>query len=98
MAGAIARSLDAADTAAFWADVGRTMGASDAGSAASSDVEQLSGSLTAGLDPDETWEDVWAVAETSTSATSARRSVTSRDSAGPLSSSPTTGSIDMACP
>jgi hypothetical protein len=98
LAGAIARSLDAADTAAFWADVGRTMGASDAGSAASSDVEQLSGSLTAGLDPDETWEDVWAVAETSTSATSARRSVTSRDSAGPLSSSPTTGSIDMACP
>jgi len=58
LAGAIARSLDAAETAAFWADVARTMDA-PGGSAASSDVEQLSGSLTDGLDPEETWDDVW---------------------------------------
>jgi hypothetical protein len=58
LAGAITRSLDAAETAAFWADVAKTMG-TPGGSAASRDVEQLSGSLSDGLDPDETWDDVW---------------------------------------
>jgi hypothetical protein len=59
LAGAIARSLDAAESAAFWADVARTMGKADAASSVSSDVERLSGSLSDGLDPDETWDDVW---------------------------------------
>lgn len=59
LAGAIAQSLDAAESAAFWADVARTMGPPDAGSPASSDVEQLSGSLIDGLDPRESWDDVW---------------------------------------
>ena len=59
LAGAIAQSLDAAESAAFWADVARTMGPADAGAAAASDVEQLSGSLTDGLDPQESWDDVW---------------------------------------
>jgi predicted DNA-binding protein len=59
LAGAIARSLDAAESAAFWADVARTMGTTGVGSSASSDVEQLSGSLTDGLDPEESWDDVW---------------------------------------
>ena len=59
LAGAIAQSLDAAESAAFWADVARTMGPPNAGSGVSSDVEQLSGSLTDGLDPEETWDDVW---------------------------------------
>jgi hypothetical protein len=58
LAGAIALCLDAAETAAFWADVARTMDA-PGGSAAASDVEQLSASLTDGLDPEETWDDVW---------------------------------------
>jgi len=59
LAGAITRALDAAESDAFWADVASTMGTPDAGSPASSDAEQLSGSLTDGLDPDETWDDVW---------------------------------------
>jgi hypothetical protein len=59
LAGAIARSLDAAESAAFWSDVERTMGTSGVGSSTSSGVEQLSGSLTDGLDPEETWDDVW---------------------------------------
>jgi hypothetical protein len=59
LAGAITRSLDAAESAAFWAEVAKTMGTPGAGSPASSDVEQLSGNLTDGLDPQETWDDVW---------------------------------------
>ncbi len=59
LAGAIARSLDAAETASFWTDVARTMGGPSDGSTASSGVEQFSGSLTDGLDPTETWDDVW---------------------------------------
>ncbi|HZV27186.1 MAG TPA: hypothetical protein VFG00_12950 [Acidothermaceae bacterium] len=59
LAGAIAQSLDAAENAAFWADVATTMGSTNAGSPALSDVEQLSGSLTDGLEPGETWDDVW---------------------------------------
>lgn len=58
LAGAITRSLDAAEAAAFWAEVARTMDAPGR-PAASSDVEQLSGSLTDGLDPEESWDDVW---------------------------------------
>jgi predicted transcriptional regulator len=56
LAGAIARSLDAAETAAFWAAVAATM---SGGSAASADAEQFGGSLSDGLDPDESWDDVW---------------------------------------
>jgi predicted transcriptional regulator len=59
LAGAIARSLDAAESAVFWADVAASMGTTAAGSPVSSDVEELSGSLTDGLDPEETWDDVW---------------------------------------
>lgn len=59
LAGAIAQSLDAVESAAFWADVARTMGTPEAGSRAPSDVEQLSGSLSDGLDPQESWDDVW---------------------------------------
>lgn len=55
LAGAIARSLDAAENAAFWAEVSRTMGQANVGEQA----ERFSGSLTDGLDPDESWDDVW---------------------------------------
>jgi predicted transcriptional regulator len=54
LAGAIARSLDTAETAAFWADIARTMGGT-----AASDIDQFSGSLSDGLDPEESWDDVW---------------------------------------
>lgn len=59
LAGAIARSLDAAESAVFWADVARTMSTTGVGSPVSSYAEELSGSLTDGLDPEETWDDVW---------------------------------------
>lgn len=55
LAGAIAQSLDAAESAEFWADVARTMGRTDAAGRA----ELFGGSLTDGLDPDESWDDVW---------------------------------------
>lgn len=54
LAGAITRSLDAAESAEFWADVARTMGEGNVGKQA----EQLAGSLSDGLDPDESWDDV----------------------------------------
>jgi hypothetical protein len=56
LAGAIARSLDAAESAEFWAEVARTMGDR---SPASAEAEQFSGNLSDGLDPDESWDDVW---------------------------------------
>lgn len=59
LAGAITRSLDAAETAAFWADVAQTMGALEAESATASEAEHFSGSLADGLDPLESWDDVW---------------------------------------
>jgi predicted transcriptional regulator len=59
LAGAIVQSLDAAESAAFWADVARTMGTTSVGALLSSEIEQLGGSLTDGLDPEETWDDVW---------------------------------------
>ena len=52
LAGAIARSLDAAEDAAFWAAVTETMGEPDRV------AERFSGTLSDGLDPDETWDDV----------------------------------------
>jgi predicted transcriptional regulator len=55
LAGAIARSLDRAEAAAFWEDVRATMNGVDAQAAASGDVERFAGALTDGLDPDEDW-------------------------------------------
>lgn len=67
LAGAIVRSLDAAEESAFWAAVAKTLGASPATEEADVDGQQhvsagaeaLSGDLSDGLDPDETWDDVW---------------------------------------
>lgn len=58
LAGAIERSLEKADAAAFWADVRATMGGADAQVAAALEAEQFSGALSDGLDPDEDWSDV----------------------------------------
>lgn len=54
LAGAIARSLDAAEDAAFWTAVTETMG----GSGPQREAERFSGTLSDGLDPDEIWDDV----------------------------------------
>lgn len=67
LAGAITRSLDAAEEAAFWASVSETLGASYVAGQGRVDVhlesrvsaEALSGDLTDGLDPEESWDDVW---------------------------------------
>jgi hypothetical protein len=57
LAGAIARSLDRAETAAFWDDVRASM-SGGAGRDTAADSEQFAGSLTDGLDPDEDWTDI----------------------------------------
>jgi hypothetical protein len=55
MADAVARALDSAEDAAFWSEVAATMGPQRP----SLDAERVAGSLTDGLDPDESWDDVW---------------------------------------
>ncbi len=67
LAGAITRSLDAAEEAAFWVSVSETLGASHVAGQSRVDAhlesrvtaEALSGDLTDGLDPEESWDDVW---------------------------------------
>jgi hypothetical protein len=59
LAGAIERSLDAAESAAFWSAVASTMGGRDAQRRIAADTERFEGSLADGLDPDESWDDVW---------------------------------------
>jgi hypothetical protein len=58
LAGAIARSLDRAETAAFWEEVHATMGGVDSSGATSHDTEQFAGTLSDGLDADEDWADI----------------------------------------
>jgi hypothetical protein len=56
LAGAIERALDVEDNAEFWSRVAEVMGAADNRPPASG---QLTGTLKDGLDPDESWDDVW---------------------------------------
>jgi hypothetical protein len=56
LAAAIERSLDRADTAAFWEEMRATMGAEQV--ALSRDAVRVAGTLADGLDPDEDWTDV----------------------------------------
>jgi hypothetical protein len=56
LAGAIERSLDRADAAAFWEEMRATMGVGQA--ALSRDARSLAGTLADGLDPDEDWSDI----------------------------------------
>jgi predicted transcriptional regulator len=58
LAGAIARSLDRAETAAFWEDVRATISGVDSPAAMSRGTEEFAGTLTDGLDPDEDWTDI----------------------------------------
>jgi predicted transcriptional regulator len=57
LAGAIERSLAAAEDARFWADVAATLGADSR--RAATDSERHAATLTDGLDPDEDWSDIW---------------------------------------
>jgi hypothetical protein len=64
LAEAIRRSLDAAEDAAFWSGVAATMGqpiatATPRATTPQAAAEELRGSLADGLDPTETWDDVW---------------------------------------
>jgi hypothetical protein len=56
LAGAIERSLDRADAAAFWDEMRTSMGTEQA--VVSRDARRFAGTLTDGLDPDEDWSDV----------------------------------------
>jgi hypothetical protein len=56
LAGAIERSLERADTAAFWEDMRAAMGTEQA--MLSRDAKRFAGTLADGLDPDEDWSDV----------------------------------------
>lgn len=56
LAGAIERSLDRADSAAFWEEMRATIGAEQA--ALLRDSSRLAGTLADGLDPDEDWSDI----------------------------------------
>ena len=59
LAEAIRRALDAAEEAAFWTGVAATMGAPAATPAPQVEAEELRGTLADGLDPTESWDDVW---------------------------------------
>jgi hypothetical protein len=55
MATVIATALDAAEDSRFWHDVAATMTPADA----AKDASILDASLSDGIDPNETWDDVW---------------------------------------
>ena len=59
LAGAIEHALDAEEAAEFWSRAAATMGSPDAQRAARTESDDLSGTLRDGLDPAETWDDVW---------------------------------------
>ena len=58
LAGAIERSLDAAEESAFWTRLAATMRSAATGVSRRL-AEDVSGSLADGLDPAESWDDVW---------------------------------------
>lgn len=59
LSGAIEHALDAQEAAEFWARAAATMGSLNAQHASRSESEELTGTLRDGLDPAETWDDVW---------------------------------------
>ncbi len=60
LAGAIAQALDAEDRAAFWSAAAAVMaGVGSPPAAPSTGAESLNGTLKDGLDPAESWADVW---------------------------------------
>jgi predicted DNA-binding protein len=59
LAGAIERALDVQDREEFWARASATMGSTGVQQREGAEAEQLAGTLKDGLDPGETWDDVW---------------------------------------
>ena len=59
LAGAIENALDVAEREEFWTQAAATMGSADARTALSADAASIRGTLRDGLDPSETWDDVW---------------------------------------
>ena len=59
MAGAIEQALDVAEREEFWAQAAATMASAGGQGGSSNRVDDLPGTLRDGLDPNETWEDVW---------------------------------------
>jgi predicted transcriptional regulator len=59
LAGAIERALDVQERGEFWARAATTMGSADAQRVAQAESARLAGTLRDGLDPGETWDDVW---------------------------------------
>ena len=59
LAGAIERALDVQEREEFWSRAAATMGSAEVQRRERAEAQQLSGTLKDGLDPDETWDDVW---------------------------------------
>lgn len=59
LAGAIERALDVQEREEFWARAATTMGSADAPRAVQAESARLAGTLKDGLDPGETWGDIW---------------------------------------
>ncbi|MGL5818788.1 MAG: hypothetical protein ACRCYR_14570 [Phycicoccus sp.] len=59
LAGAIERALDVEETAEFWSRAAETMGSPGTRPVAPAAPLDLAGTLKDGLDPDESWDDVW---------------------------------------
>jgi predicted transcriptional regulator len=59
LAGAIEHALDAEENAKFWSRAAATMGSRDAQHPARRESDDLPGTLRDGLDPAETWDDIW---------------------------------------
>lgn len=59
LAGAIDHALDVAEREEFWLRASSTMGSAEGHTAVRADAANLGGSLQDGLDPNETWDDVW---------------------------------------
>ncbi|MGL4174965.1 MAG: hypothetical protein ACRCSN_02720 [Dermatophilaceae bacterium] len=59
LAGAIERALDVEENAEFWSRAAETMGSADSRPMTPAVSSDLAGTLKDGLDPDESWDDVW---------------------------------------
>lgn len=59
LAGAIAASLDAAESARFWSDLARALTDEQGRRSLTGESTRFAASLADGLDREETWDDVW---------------------------------------
>ena len=59
LAGVIERALDDEERSQFWSQAAATMGSAQARRTMQADAAAMNGTLRDGLDPAETWDDVW---------------------------------------